>query len=63
MFVAAAIPGGWVRPCVDAVFSFDDVAKAHDYLQERKNVGKVILVPSADAAKAWNDIKATNAKK
>jgi len=30
---------------VDQTFSFDDVGKAHRRLEERKNIGKVILVP------------------
>jgi len=32
-------------PLVDATFSFDDVAKAHERLQDRLNFGKVLLVP------------------
>ncbi|WP_097462417.1 synaptic vesicle VAT-1 family membrane protein [Mangrovitalea sediminis] len=36
---------GWVRPHVDAVFSFDEAADAHRHLEERKNIGKVVLVP------------------
>lgn len=33
------------RPHVDRTFSFRQAAAAHSYLQERKNVGKVLLVP------------------
>lgn len=36
---------GVVRPHVDTTFSFADAPSAHQYLQDRKNVGKVILVP------------------
>lgn len=36
---------GWVRPYVDQAFSFDDAAKAHQYMEARKNIGKVVLVP------------------
>jgi synaptic vesicle membrane protein VAT-1 len=36
---------GAVDPQVDSVFSFEDAASAHRRLQERKNVGKVVLVP------------------
>ena len=32
-------------PHVDQVFSFDDAGKAHRRLEERKNIGKVVLVP------------------
>lgn len=35
----------WINPHVDQAFSFDDVGKAHRRLEERKNIGKVILVP------------------
>ncbi len=31
------------RPHIDRVFPFEQAAKAHHYLQDRKNVGKVIL--------------------
>jgi len=36
---------GWVRPFVDKAFSFEQVGDAHKYLEERKNLGKVVLVP------------------
>jgi len=36
---------GWVNPYVDTTFSFDNVAEAHRYIEERKNIGKVILIP------------------
>src|SRR6185369_1255340 len=35
----------WIQPHVDQVFSFDEAGKAHRRLEERKNIGKVILVP------------------
>jgi len=35
----------WIHPHVDQAFSFDDVGKAHRYLEERKNIGKVVLTP------------------
>ncbi|KAJ3304540.1 hypothetical protein HDV03_002749 [Kappamyces sp. JEL0829] len=47
----------WVRPRVDAVFSFDQAAQAHEYIEARKNTGKVILVPSQQQADAWNKTK------
>jgi synaptic vesicle membrane protein VAT-1 len=37
--------GGVVRPRVDAVFAFAEAAQAHRRLTERRNVGKVVLVP------------------
>jgi len=36
---------GWVRPYVDKVFSFAEAGDAHSYLEARKNIGKVVLVP------------------
>lgn len=36
---------GLVRPRVDRVFPFAEAADAHRYIQDRKNVGKVVLVP------------------
>jgi len=36
---------GWIRPHVDRTFKFDEIAEAHSYLEERKNIGKVVLVP------------------
>lgn len=36
---------GVVKPRVDTTFAFDDAPAAHHYIQDRKNVGKVLLVP------------------
>ena len=36
---------GWVRPHVDKVFSFVQAGDAHKYMESRKNIGKVVLVP------------------
>lgn len=36
---------GVVRPKVDRVFRFSEAAEAHHYIQDRKNVGKVLLAP------------------
>ena len=33
------------RPHVDKVFKFEEAAAAHHYIQDRKNVGKVLLKP------------------
>jgi NADPH:quinone reductase-like Zn-dependent oxidoreductase len=35
----------WIRPHVDQAYSFADVGKAHRRLEERKNIGKVVLIP------------------
>jgi synaptic vesicle membrane protein VAT-1 len=43
--ILRGVEEGWVQPYVDRSFSFTDAGKAHQYLEERKNTGKVILVP------------------
>jgi len=35
----------WIRPHVDRAFPFDQAVEAHRYIEARKNIGKVILVP------------------
>jgi NADPH:quinone reductase-like Zn-dependent oxidoreductase len=36
---------GWIRPHVDRAFRFDEIADAHRYIEGRRNIGKVVLVP------------------
>ena len=36
---------GSIRPVIAKTFPFDEAAAAHHYIQDRKNVGKVVLVP------------------
>lgn len=36
---------GWINPHVDRTFSFAEAEDAHRYIEQRKNIGKVILVP------------------
>lgn len=36
---------GVVRPQIDRTFRFDEAAAAHQYIHDRKNIGKVLLVP------------------
>src|ERR1700752_404013 len=43
--ILRGVEEGWIRPYVDRAFSFDEAGKAHQYLEERKNIGKVVLVP------------------
>jgi NADPH:quinone reductase-like Zn-dependent oxidoreductase len=45
---------GWVKPHVDSVFDFDHSCDAHEYIENRKNVGKVVLVPTEFLVKEWN---------
>lgn len=35
------------RPVIDKTFSLENAAEAHHYLQDRKNIGKLLLVPTA----------------
>jgi NADPH:quinone reductase-like Zn-dependent oxidoreductase len=43
--ILTGVNEGWVRPHVDKVFSFERAAESHAYIEARKNIGKVILVP------------------
>jgi NADPH:quinone reductase-like Zn-dependent oxidoreductase len=36
---------GWIKPHVDKVFSFEEAAEAHRYIENRKSMGKVLLRP------------------
>ena len=43
--IMLGISEGWVRPHVDRAFPFNEIADAHRYMESRKNVGKIVLVP------------------
>ena len=43
--ILRGVEEGWVQPYVDQTFSFADAGKAHQYLEARKNIGKVVLIP------------------
>ncbi len=43
--ILAGVEEGWVRPHVDKTFSFAQAGDAHSYMEGRKNIGKVVLVP------------------
>jgi NADPH:quinone reductase-like Zn-dependent oxidoreductase len=45
--IVGGIHEGWIQPHVDRSFSFDQVADAHRYIEARKNIGKVVLVPES----------------
>jgi synaptic vesicle membrane protein VAT-1 len=38
------VADGWVRPHVDKTFPLARVGEAHAYIEDRKNIGKVVLV-------------------
>jgi len=40
-----ALQSGALKPVVAAAFSFDQAADAHRFIAERRNIGKVVLVP------------------
>jgi NADPH:quinone reductase-like Zn-dependent oxidoreductase len=43
--LSAALQAGELEPVVAESFSFDRAGDAHRFLQERRNIGKVVLVP------------------
>jgi NADPH:quinone reductase-like Zn-dependent oxidoreductase len=43
--IISGVEEGWIRPYVDRVFKFDEVGEAHSFMEQRKNIGKVILIP------------------
>ncbi len=48
--LVALMEQGVVQPVVSKVFPFSHAAEAHRFIQERKNVGKVLLAPDATIA-------------
>lgn len=38
------VADGWVRPHVDKTFPLVQASRAHSYIEERRNIGKVVLV-------------------
>jgi NADPH:quinone reductase-like Zn-dependent oxidoreductase len=43
--IIQGVAEGWIRPHVDRAFPFAEVREAHRYLEQRRNIGKVVLVP------------------
>ena len=43
--ILQGVADGWARPHVDKVFPFDEAGDAQRYMEERRNTGKVVLVP------------------
>ena len=43
--IVRGIQGGWIKPHVDKAFPFAQAGDAHSYMESRKNIGKVVLVP------------------
>jgi NADPH:quinone reductase-like Zn-dependent oxidoreductase len=43
--IIKGVEDGWVNPHVDRVFPLEKAAEAHLFIEERQNIGKVVLVP------------------
>ena len=43
--IVRGIEEDWIKPHVDKAFSFAQAGDAHSYMESRKNIGKVVLVP------------------
>ncbi|MBI1730661.1 zinc-binding dehydrogenase [Candidatus Acetothermia bacterium] len=43
--ILQGVDEGWIHPHVDKSFPFDKASEAHRYIEERKNTGKVVLIP------------------
>ena len=41
--ILQGVQDGWVNPYVDKTFTLEEAELAHRFLEERKNIGKVIL--------------------
>ena len=43
--ILQGVETGWISPHVDTTFSFEEAGEAHRYIEERRNIGKVVLMP------------------
>ena len=43
--ILEGVSEGWIRPFVAKTFPFEQAGEAHSYIEQRKNTGKVVLVP------------------
>jgi len=43
--ILRGVEESWIRPYVDRSFKFSEASDAHTYIEERRNIGKVVLVP------------------
>ena len=41
--IMRGVMDGSLKPVIDSVFDVEDIAKAHQYLHDGKNIGKVLL--------------------
>jgi NADPH:quinone reductase-like Zn-dependent oxidoreductase len=49
-FLSAGLRSGALRPTVDRVFPFADIADAHRYLEQGQQMGKVVVADRAASA-------------
>jgi NADPH:quinone reductase-like Zn-dependent oxidoreductase len=50
--VRIRVEASGVRPRIARSFRFDEAPQAHHFIQDRQNIGKVMLVPEVGAGKA-----------
>ncbi len=43
--IIRGVEEGWVQPYVDRAFRFEQASEAHAYIESRRNIGKVVLLP------------------
>lgn len=43
--IMRGVEEGWIRPHVDRAFPFEQIAEAHNHMEGRQNIGKIVLVP------------------
>jgi NADPH:quinone reductase-like Zn-dependent oxidoreductase len=43
--IVRGVEEGWIRPYVDRTFTFAEAGDAHAYIEARRNIGKVVLIP------------------
>ena len=43
--ILRGVKEGWISPYVDRSFKFTEAADAHSYIEARRNIGKIVLVP------------------
>ena len=43
--ILKGVKEGWIKPRVDRSFTFAQAGEAHRYIEERRNLGKVVLTP------------------
>ncbi len=43
--ILKGVEDGWIRPHVGRTFPFEQAGEAHAYIEARKNIGKIVLIP------------------